>query len=98
MGVATATRRPRRRWSGLTPREHMDSFKDSVKIFATGLLWATGVKIGEFLAARLTALTQNAPTSGFTGHHARELCPHCGRSLIRYSKTLYCARCGYRES
>ena len=64
--------------------------------FASGLFVAAGQKMGEFLASQITNPKPQGGTA-FSGAPARELCPQCGNNLKRFSKTLYCNQCGYRE-
>jgi len=65
-------------------------------LFASGFCVAFGSKLGEYLTRELTAAKQ-AQSGGPTGSPARELCPKCGQSLLRFAQTLYCSRCGHRE-
>ncbi|MBI4860375.1 MAG: hypothetical protein HY815_08945 [Candidatus Riflebacteria bacterium] len=70
--------------------------KNLVLWFASGLLVTAGSKLGEYLASMVTS-QKPAGNTFLPGSQVRELCPQCGRSLTRFSKTLYCGQCGYRE-
>ena len=74
----------------------MSLAKNLLVWFVSGLCVATGSKLGEYFAKELTTGRPN-PSGPFPGFEARELCPQCGRSLMRFAKTLYCPQCGYRE-